>query len=440
MPSSAAMMAHAVGHRCNTSTEHGPDEVSANGRAHKTTMSSPAYTPDTGQSESNSSARRVCHQNGLQLSESAAQTPSSLPYDIKTPQSNRSGPGDIETKEGLEPGFLTWLKRISAGSFAGSKRSSLRGVVGPRRLSSANAPANNSGDAELLVRYLETCSAKTGIDMRTVQNLLDLGADVNSNNERGESPLHFAVALGSIPVMAQLLELNADPEARTSAGESIWTYAKNNLSIHAHGMGSSDQEKLRSRVEFARATVKYNPGMIRHTEYSTDSRKRQRKHPPAEPYRPRQRRRQEQPHHAQEPCIQPHTSAAAAMPKEEPRMEYRSDFGQPAFHKRSEPSLAIVPPSLILRSNADNNLMLTPSAQYLEHTPNDEPYMPWLAYNTALSSNEIVQTQETTDRLNATHANEPFEPSSNTFMEAAQSTDGFFPDPIHFRWYSQNWI
>ena len=50
MPSSAAMMAHAVGHRCNTSTEHGPDEVSANGRAHKTTMSSPAYTPDTGQS------------------------------------------------------------------------------------------------------------------------------------------------------------------------------------------------------------------------------------------------------------------------------------------------------------------------------------------------------------------------------------------------------
>ena len=48
--------------------------------------------------------------------------------------------------------------------------------------------------------------------------LLDAGADVNAQNDRGETPLHRAIANGNPAVATRLIELGADPTLRDDSG------------------------------------------------------------------------------------------------------------------------------------------------------------------------------------------------------------------------------
>lgn len=55
--------------------------------------------------------------------------------------------------------------------------------------------------------------------------LLELGADVNHQASKGETPLHRAAAVGNIATAGLLLEFGADPDALNSRGQSPLVFA-----------------------------------------------------------------------------------------------------------------------------------------------------------------------------------------------------------------------
>ena len=68
-------------------------------------------------------------------------------------------------------------------------------------------------------------SSVRGNDLVRLKTIVDKGADVNTVDGRGETPLMYAAVVGSVEAMRFLLEHHADPNAQNQFGSTalIWS-------------------------------------------------------------------------------------------------------------------------------------------------------------------------------------------------------------------------
>ena len=74
-------------------------------------------------------------------------------------------------------------------------------------------------------------AATTNFNPAVVKTLVKAGADPNARSENGFTPLHFAVASGqdfSVPMIAALRDVGADPKIPNDEGKLPWDYVQEN--------------------------------------------------------------------------------------------------------------------------------------------------------------------------------------------------------------------
>lgn len=196
-----------------------------------------------------------------------------------------AGPGpktvdQIEEKEGLPAGFIGWFRKISLGSHSESRHASTASYASRTSLRFSHSVRNSVATSismgyhqervpkDAICKYLGSNSAVVEPSAGYVEELIQRGANVNAKNARGETPLHFAVGRGAIVICTILLQHGADADAKSSSGETIWDFgrrvSKNTLNPEA----SYDKREqllrtmVAARIEFLRATIKFNPDMI----------------------------------------------------------------------------------------------------------------------------------------------------------------------------------
>lgn len=67
-------------------------------------------------------------------------------------------------------------------------------------------------------------------DLAKVQQLVEIGVDVNKKDERGKTPLMYAILFKQTEIVSYLLRKGADHKATDSNGISIYEYAKKSKS------------------------------------------------------------------------------------------------------------------------------------------------------------------------------------------------------------------
>lgn len=63
-------------------------------------------------------------------------------------------------------------------------------------------------------------------DLAKVQQLVEIGVDVNKKDERGKTPLMYAILFKQTEIVAYLIRNGADYRAEDSRGNTIEDYAK----------------------------------------------------------------------------------------------------------------------------------------------------------------------------------------------------------------------
>ena len=67
-------------------------------------------------------------------------------------------------------------------------------------------------------------------DLAKVQQLVEIGVDVNKKDERGKTPLMYAIFFKQTEIVAYLIRNGADYRAEDSRGNTIEDYAKKSKS------------------------------------------------------------------------------------------------------------------------------------------------------------------------------------------------------------------
>lgn len=99
-----------------------------------------------------------------------------------------------------------------------------------------------------------------------IKMLLHFGADVNHLSRVGETPLHFATVRGNFPAMIALIEGGADVEARTREGKTALEIALGQESPYAvhilvQGGADADEAELDGKPAHTHEKVKDNPNL-----------------------------------------------------------------------------------------------------------------------------------------------------------------------------------
>ena len=63
--------------------------------------------------------------------------------------------------------------------------------------------------------------------MEVVEKLIQAGEDINSKDDRGDTPLHHASRNGHVEVITALLAAGADKTIKNKDGKTPYDYAKN---------------------------------------------------------------------------------------------------------------------------------------------------------------------------------------------------------------------
>jgi ankyrin repeat protein len=100
------------------------------------------------------------------------------------------------------------------------------------RMALVNLNADNTSGATPL--HLAACYREEDVADRMMRMLIDNGAELNARQKGGQTPLHHAVARGSVKLVRTLIEAGADPFLEDDQRRSASALAKT-LSEEDHG-------------------------------------------------------------------------------------------------------------------------------------------------------------------------------------------------------------
>lgn len=119
-----------------------------------------------------------------------------------------------------------------------------------------NAPNFETGDTPLL----KACALENGVE--TVKKLIEMGAEVNQGNKKGDTPLHIACEHFQVETVRVLLNAGAKPNVKNRSGCGPLTKAAG-ARIHKEDEIKSAKEIMRILREAGADVKKFQDGMAR---------------------------------------------------------------------------------------------------------------------------------------------------------------------------------